>query len=137
MNYPGARLSHVGVVVDDLDAAIRFLISRFGCNIREEVRLPGIKASWVSGLGIDIELIEVGDDNQRVRRLAVGETARIDHLAIEVSEIEHAITDLRASGVETTADEAVRVGDTLNFWTRPETTDGVTYQLLARMTGHG
>ena len=125
------RIDHVGVIVADLASARAFL-EGFGMRLERELDLPerAVKAAFYRcGDGM-IEIIEPTTDEARERRLGEGNRARIEHVAIEVDSIARTLEAVRGLGIEITTDGPVLVGPNLNVWTRPETSDGVQYQLL-------
>ena len=78
-----------------------------------------------------LELIEVHDPDARRERLGSG-PARIEHIAIEVPDVDAAISRLRGLGVRTTADAPLETAGARSYWTLPDTTAGVAYQFLER-----
>ena len=85
---------------------------------------------WGSGA---IELIDLADGPDRDRRLPKGSGTRLDHIAFEVDDLEATIAALRAKGVATTLDAPRIAGNNASYWTKAETTDGVTYQFFAKV----
>ncbi len=128
------RVDHIGVVVDDLPEARRWLADVFGLPLRRSVDLPEgrIRGEFYACGGTDIELIEIGDPELRRQRLGNGRRARIEHIAVEVDDLGAALATLASRGVRTTSAEPRRIGNTLNAWTREETTGGISYQLIER-----
>ncbi len=129
------RIDHVGVIVDDLDEARRWLTEVFGLPLRRSVDVPEgrIRGEFYACGDVDIEVIEIGDPEARRRRLGGGARARIEHIAVEVDDLCASLGRLAALGVRTTAPEPRRSGNTLNVWTVDETTGGISYQLIERI----
>lgn len=126
------RIDHVGIVVDNLQAARQFLGEIFEFDLEREVQIPGrLNSAFYRCGDASIELIEVVDPAERSRRLGA-DTARIEHVAIEVDDLERVIARLRQKGVETTATVPRIAGPLRSLVTRPDTTDGVTYQIFDR-----
>jgi quercetin dioxygenase-like cupin family protein len=123
------RLEHVGIIVDDLDEAARFLQERF-CLARDgEADGPGLRAAFFTpGSGARVEIIEATDPEVRRRRLGEGNTARIEHVAFEVDDLDAVVETLEALGVAVT-EPPRRSGRHRTTWTVPATTDGVMFQL--------
>lgn len=130
------RIDHIGVIVDNLADARRWMTDVFGLPLRRTVNLPEgqIRGEFYACGDVDIEVIEIGDLEARRRRLGEHARARIEHIAVEVDDLGAALTHLRALGAQTTATEPRRIGNTLNAWTREETTGGVSYQLIERQS---
>jgi methylmalonyl-CoA/ethylmalonyl-CoA epimerase len=125
------RIDHIGVIVTDL-ASARVFLEGMGMRLERELDLPerAVKSAFYRcGDGM-IEIIEPTTDEARRRRLGEDNRARIEHIAIEVDSIALTLEAVRRLGVEMTTDSPVPVGPNLNVWTRPETSEGVQYQLL-------
>jgi len=127
------RINHIGVVVDDVDEARRFLEGTLGLELDRTLELSdrGVKAAFYRCGEIDIEIIELSHPEARRRRLG-DVRARIEHIAVEVDNLTDALRALESSGVRTNSAEPLKVGSTLNIWTDPDTCDGVMYQLIEK-----
>lgn len=129
------RLDHVGVVVESLDEADRWLGKTFGLPVRRTAEVPEghIRAVFYQCGDAQIEVLEIGDPEFRRRRLGDGVRARVEHIALEVDDLAEVMAVLAPLGVRTTAPEPRRVGDTLNYWTVAETTGDVAYQFIQKL----
>lgn len=126
------RIDHIGVIVDDLAEARRFLES-LGMELDRELDRPDLKAAFYrAGDASMIEIIEMKSDEDRKRRLGDGNQARVEHIAFEVDNLPTALDALRGLGVDFNSEAPVQVGRNLNVWTLPETSDGVQYQFLQK-----
>jgi catechol 2,3-dioxygenase-like lactoylglutathione lyase family enzyme len=124
------RIDHVGVVVDSLEEAQRFLASLQLTAVRN-VEISGRLRSVFYQCGeTQIEIIEVTDPAERAERLGEAR-ARIEHLAMEVEDLDATAQALSALGVSFTG-EPLKLGGTLNAWTVADTCDGVMYQLIQK-----
>jgi methylmalonyl-CoA/ethylmalonyl-CoA epimerase len=128
------RLHHVGIVVDDLEEAKRFVGEVLGLTFLRQVDVPQRhrRTAWYRCGEVDIELI---DDLQAESRAVAldGATARVEHVALEVADVAAAVSSLAAFGVRIGPGGVVQIGTRLNAWTDPKTTDGVMYQLVAEV----
>lgn len=131
------RIDHVGVIVDNLEEARRWLAEVFGLPLRRSVDVPEgrIHGEFYGCGDVDIEVIEIGDAEARRRRLGERGRARIEHIAVEVDSLANALAQLAPLGVRTTTPEPRRSGNTLSIWTVEETTGGISYQLIERTPG--
>jgi methylmalonyl-CoA/ethylmalonyl-CoA epimerase len=94
--------------------------------------IPGrLRAAFYACGETQIEVIEVDEPGERARRLGDG-TARVEHIAFEVDSLSTTLQALRGLGVQTTTPDPMAVGANLNYWTTPETCDGVQYQLIEK-----
>jgi methylmalonyl-CoA/ethylmalonyl-CoA epimerase len=125
------RLDHVGVIVDNLDEASRFLAG-MGMQHERDLEVPGrLKASFYRCGEAQVEVIEISEPGERAKRLG-SEKARIEHIALEVDDLTTTLQALSGLGVKTQTADPIRIGTNLNFWTEADTCDGVVYQLIQR-----
>jgi methylmalonyl-CoA/ethylmalonyl-CoA epimerase len=127
------RIDHVGVVVDNLPEARAFL-SRLGMTLDHEFDLGRVEAAFYRCGDVLVELIECKVDHERARRLGENQ-ARIEHIAIEVDDLARTVGEMAELGVQVTAAEPVTQGGIRSHWTKPESSDGVMYQLFERLPG--
>ena len=129
------RIDHIGVIVANLDDQKRWLGDVFGLPVTREIDSPQMKLKALFyGCGdADVEIIQLADADAQRQRLGEGNRARIDHIAIEVDDIQAVMKGLAPLGVRTTEPEPRRAGDRLSGWTVAETTGGVSYQFTQRV----
>ena len=128
----GKRIHHIGIVVDNLGAAVSFLTDTVGLEVTQTLDIPergGLKAAFLPWGNAEIELIEVSEPETRRTRLG-DSPARIEHIAIEVDDLAAAAAALAAKGVEFTTPQPLGTAGMTFLFTRPETTDGVIYQFI-------
>jgi catechol 2,3-dioxygenase-like lactoylglutathione lyase family enzyme len=108
-------MEHVGIVVDDLAAAIEFFVE-LGLVLRGEVTVEGRWVDRVVGLEdvrADIAIVQTPDGNGRLEltkfhspsirrdnRHAAANTPGIRHVAFAVENIDAVVAGLRTRGVE-------------------------------------
>ena len=80
---------HVSINVDDVDAAIAFYVDQLGLRVNDERPDFGFGGAWLDAGGQQVHLIEGRPAP------ALGQ-----HFALRVDDLDAAIADLRASGVE-------------------------------------
>ncbi len=138
------RLDHVGVIVADIVAARRLLEEVIGLELKREhhsteARLDAAFLGFDSGpdSGALVEVVELGDPAARGRRLGPDAVARIEHIAIEVDDVEAVREELRARGIEMQSDSPSITGTARSYFTRPETTCGIILQFLDRRAAIG
>jgi methylmalonyl-CoA/ethylmalonyl-CoA epimerase len=129
------RLNHVGVVVADIEEAKRFLGDVFGLELVLERDVPAKQRStaYFKAGEVEIELIEDRDPKAKAQVLG-GAAAVIEHIALDVDDLRHAMVTLAEKGVRIRDDTVVRVGARDHVWTDPATSGGVMYQLSAETT---
>lgn len=106
-------LQHLGLPVTDLERSKAFY-SQLGFKVVMTAELPsGDDAIRVAMMAIDGLVIEmyqlVGDERAEIGRRGDG---HIDHVALDVADIDRAFEEVRAAGLETLEDAPVY----LPFW---------------------
>src|SRR3954462_11803 len=131
------RFDHIGVLVNDLDGACAFARDVLGLGDpvaefrADEYGLSGVFYGLGTGrLGV-FGFDEPGD------RLPPGESTRIDHIAVEVEDLDREVERLGAQGVQfqgpldpTPIDTPIELRGRRHLWTRPETSGGFMLQLI-------
>lgn len=131
-NWSALRIDHIGVVIDDLTEAGAFLGRAFGLEVVSSVVRENLRADFFGCGSTRIEMIEIEAAEERQSRLGSKQSARIEHIAIEVDDLDRAIAGLLAIGVRFTA--APRIANGMRaVWTVPDSSDGVAYQLVANV----
>jgi methylmalonyl-CoA/ethylmalonyl-CoA epimerase len=127
------RVDHIGVIVRDLAEGERWLHDVFGLQVQRRLDLPqGGRAVFYTCGDVQIEMIQVGDPEERRQRLGPDAQARIEHIAIEVDDVGATLKRLAPLGVRTTTPQPVARGGTISAWTVAETTGGVSYQFMQK-----
>jgi len=128
------RIDHVGIVVSDLQEGQRWLAEVFGLPFKGSIDLPDgqIRGALYGCDNVDIEVIVIGDPEVRARRLGDGRHARIEHIAVEVDDLDASVARLAALGVHTTPAEPLRDEGSRTVWTVEATTGGISYQFIER-----
>ena len=130
------RIDHIGVIVAELGEQKRWLGEVFGLPVTREINIAETKlrAAFYGVSGVDIEVIQLDDPEARRKRLGEGgHRARIEHIAVEVSDIQAVLAKLTPLGVKTTEPAPRKIGDRMNIWTVAETTGGISYQFIQRV----
>jgi catechol 2,3-dioxygenase-like lactoylglutathione lyase family enzyme len=124
------RIDHVGIVVRDL-ADPAGLLGALGLELARANRNDESTGHYFPCGDASIELIEVYDADARARRLPEGADAVIEHIAIEVDDLEAVHRTLTGRGVDVTW-PPFPSGDAMMIWTDAATSGGVQYQFLRR-----
>jgi catechol 2,3-dioxygenase-like lactoylglutathione lyase family enzyme len=124
------RIDHVGIVVRGL-ADQAELLGALGLELARANRNDESTGHHFPCGDASIELIEVHDDEARARRLPDGADAVIEHIAIEVDDLEAVHRTLTGRGVDVTW-PPFPSGDAMMIWTDAATSGGVQYQFLRR-----
>ena len=127
------RIDHIGVAVDDLDAAIELYRERFG--MREQHR------ETIEAFDVEAVLLEVGDGHVELLRPLSGESGigrflakngpGIHHVAYQTSDIDSTLEQVKAAGLEL-IDQEPRTGirGSRVAFLHPKATGGVLTELV-------
>ena len=134
-----ARIDHVGVAVDDLDAAIALHQGAYGLALahREVVEEQGVEAVLLDVGPGHVELLAPLAPDTAVGRFLASRGPGLHHVAYRVSDIEAARHTLRARGLRL-IDETPRVGirDSRVAFLHPQTAGGVLTEIVQPAEGH-
>jgi methylmalonyl-CoA/ethylmalonyl-CoA epimerase len=126
-------IHHIGVAVDDLDAAISRWTALFGATLehRERVEDQGVEAASVRVGGSRIELLAALGDETPVGKFLAKRGPGVHHVAFETDDVAAELIRLRADGVEL-IDETPRRGmfGLQVAFVHPEATGGVLAEFV-------
>ncbi len=127
------KLHHVGIAVDDLEAAIALYRSAFGAELthRAMSEQDGLAAAFLRAGDSEIELLQALREDTPVGRFVARRGPGIHHIAVAVPDIDRAIADAREQGLEM-IDEQPRVGlhGTRIAFIQPKSMRGVLTELV-------
>lgn len=95
------NLNHIAIVVDDLDAALRFWRERLGlpqAGAIESVPEEGVDIAMLSLEDARIELIQPTSADSGVSKFLAKRGSGLHHLCLEVSDLDSRLAALQASG---------------------------------------
>ena len=127
------RIDHIGVAVEDLEAAIELYGSRF--DMREQHR------ETVESQGVEAVLLEVGDGHVELLRPLADDTAigkflatrgpGLHHVAYQTDDIDRTLGAVRDAGIDL-IDETPRIGirGSRVAFLHPRSTGGVLTELV-------
>lgn len=105
------RIDHIGVAVEDLDAAIELYEKSFGMELglRETVEDQGVEAALLNVGDGHVELMAATGPDTPVGKFIAKRGAGMHHVAYAVDDIDSTLERLAASGIEL-IDAKARVG---------------------------
>jgi methylmalonyl-CoA epimerase len=134
-----AQIDHVGVAVDDLDAAIALHEDTYGMALahREVVEEQGVEAVLLDVGASHVELLAPLQPDTAVGRFLASRGPGLHHVAYRVDDIESALADLRDRGLRL-IDETPRVGirDSRVAFVHPQSAGGVLTEIVQPAEGH-
>jgi methylmalonyl-CoA epimerase len=134
-----ARIDHVGVAVDDLDAAIALHEQAYGLSLahREVVEAQGVEAVLLDVGESHVELLRPLQPDTAVGRFLASRGPGLHHVAYRVDDIEAALDALRDRGLQL-IDETPRVGirGSRVAFVHPQSAGGVLTEIVQPAEGH-
>ena len=134
-----AQIDHVGVAVDDLDAAIALHKDTYGMALahREVVEAQGVEAVLLDVGTSHVELLRPLQPDTAVGRFLASRGPGLHHVAYRVADIEAALDHLRDRGLRL-IDETPRVGirDSRVAFVHPQSAGGVLTEIVQPAEGH-
>jgi methylmalonyl-CoA/ethylmalonyl-CoA epimerase len=133
------RIDHIGVAVEDIDAAIALYQGSFEMELahRETVEEQGVKAVLLDVGEGHVELLAPLAPDTAVGRFLASRGPGLHHVAYRVADIEATLAILRERGLRL-IDETPRVGirDTRVAFLHPQSTGGVLTEIVQSAEGH-
>jgi methylmalonyl-CoA/ethylmalonyl-CoA epimerase len=133
------RIDHIGVAVDDLDAAIRLYA--------DTLKMPLVHRETVSEQGVEAVLLDVGEGHVEllaplgpdtpVGKFLAKKGPGLHHVAYQVADIDAALASLKAAGTRL-IDETPRIGirGSRVAFVHPAATGGVLTEIVEPAEGH-
>ena len=134
-----ARIDHIGVAVDDLDAAIALHETTYGMAL--------VHREVVSEQGVEAVLLDVGENHVELLRPLAGDTPvgkflasrgpGLHHVAYQVPDIAATLAALKESGARL-IDETPRTGirNSRVAFVHPKSSGGVLTEIVQPAEGH-
>jgi methylmalonyl-CoA epimerase len=133
------RIDHIGVAVDDLDAAIELYRDRLGMPLqhRETVAQFGVEAVLLGVGDAHVELLEPTDPDSAVGRFLERSGPGLHHVAYLAGDIDAALEQARSQGLRL-IDEEPRTGirNSRVAFLHPKSTGGVLTELVQPAEEH-
>ena len=133
-----AVLDHIGIAVQDLDAALAFYVDALGLEVdaTEDVPSQGVRAHFVRVGSAALELLEATSEDSPIGRFVSRRGAGIHHITLRVDDIAAALASLKARGIRL-VDETPRQGaeGALVAFVHPAGAHGVLVELKQERSG--
>jgi len=133
------RIDHIGVAVEDIDAAIELYRDGFGMELahRETVSSQGVEAVLLDVGDGHVELLAPLGPETPVGRYMAKNGAGLHHVAYAVGDIDAALEQIAAAGIQL-IDSEPRVGirDSRVAFLHPRSTGGVLTEIVEPAGGH-
>lgn len=95
------KIDHIGIVVENLDRAIRQFTEVLGltCLETKEIKSIGLKTAFFNIGGVHIELLDFTRPIPGIDEIALGKNKGIQHIAFQVGDFDWALTSLIKRGL--------------------------------------
>jgi methylmalonyl-CoA epimerase len=134
-----ARVDHIGVAVEDLDAAIALHEEAYGMAVahREVVEEQGVEAVLLDVGENHVELLRPLDGESPVGRFLSKRGPGLHHVAYQVTDVQATLDTLRDRGLRL-IDEAPRTGirGSRVAFLHPDSSGGVLTEIVQPPKGH-
>jgi methylmalonyl-CoA/ethylmalonyl-CoA epimerase len=133
------RIDHIGVAVEDIDAAIALYRDSFEMELahRETVESQGVEAVLLDVGDGHVELLAPLGPDTPVGKYMAKNGAGLHHVAYAVDDIDAALKSIAAAGIQL-IDSEPRVGirDSRVAFLHPRSTGGVLTEIVEPAGGH-
>jgi methylmalonyl-CoA/ethylmalonyl-CoA epimerase len=127
------RIDHIGVAVEDLEAGIALYENSFGMTLglRETVEEQGVEAALLNVGDGHVELMAATGPDTPVGKFIAKRGAGLHHVAYAVDDIDSALEQLAASGIELIDAEArPGIGGSRVAFLQPRSTGRVLTEIV-------
>jgi len=127
-------IDHIGIAVDNLEAALRFYTETLGLEagpIQENAE-HGLRIARVHVSGTDLELIEARDWERTTQRYLPYKGPGVYHVGLRVENVDAAVNEMERAGAPV-IDRVPREGDDMRVsFLHPDASGGALIELVMR-----
>lgn len=119
------------MAVEDLEAAIELYTTKFGAELTHKASNDELDAAFLSAGGAEVELLRPRHEDSPVGKFLARRGPGLHHIAIAVPDIDRAIAEARADGLEM-IDQEPRMGlhGTRIAFVHPKSVGGVLTEFV-------
>ena len=130
-----AKLNHLAIVIDDLDAALRFWRDGLGLTggAVQSVPSEAVDIAFLELGAAHIELIKPTTSDSGVAKYLAKRGPGLHHLCLEVPDLDAKLAQLRAAGYELINDEPRERDGQRYAFVHPNSAGGVLLELYERI----
>lgn len=132
-------IDHVGVAVEDIDAALELYGGTFGMPVahRETVEEQGVEAVLLDVGACHVELLRPLGPDTPVGKFLARKGPGMHHVAYRVTDIDAALEQLRAEGVELIdAEPRIGIRNSRVAFLHPRSSGSVLTEIVEPAEGH-
>lgn len=127
------RISHIGLAVENLEEAKRFFNENFSLSSSEIENFGELVFSFIpfEGAGAQLELLESTSPDGHIAKFIEKKGQGIHHIALEVDDIQAALDNLKARGMQLINEKPYRnAHQELVAFIHPKSTYGIIIELV-------
>lgn len=132
MKFSVKKIDHIGIAVEDLDNALKFYQHALSLTFTgiEEIPDQKVRTVFIQLGDLNIELLVPTDEESTIHKFLIKRGSGIHHIALEVDDIETALEELEAGGIQL-IDKKPRIGahNKKIAFIHPGSTQGVLLEL--------
>jgi methylmalonyl-CoA/ethylmalonyl-CoA epimerase len=126
------RIDHIGVLVEDLDAALNFWQDALGLHLAQVEEISGEQAqvAFLPAGDSQIELVKPSTEDSGLSRYLEKRGPGMHHICLEVDDLDAMLAQLKEKGVQLINEEARRRADGRKYaFVHPKSAQGVMVEL--------
>ncbi|MCI0520177.1 MAG: methylmalonyl-CoA epimerase [Chloroflexi bacterium] len=126
------RIDHIAILVDDMEATLRFWRDALGMEMSHLQDVPAEMAqiAFLPSGGSEIELVRPTTDDSGLARYLEKRGPGMHHICLEVDDIEGMVAQLKAKGVQLINEEPRQgAGGKRYAFVHPKSANGVMVEL--------
>jgi methylmalonyl-CoA/ethylmalonyl-CoA epimerase len=125
------KINHIGIVVAEIDEALKFWRDAMGIELHHREEVPGQKAQ-VAFLPIgdtEVELVQPTSEDSGAGKFLQERGGGMHHLCFEVDDIKEKLMDLKTKGIRLINEEPIELPGRKMAFIHPKSTGGVLVEL--------
>jgi methylmalonyl-CoA epimerase len=130
-----ARIDHLAIAVTDLDQALFFYNDILGFELKNKREIEGdfsgMKSAEICANGFSIVLLQGTTENSQISKFVDEYGPGVQHVAIEVDEIEDVTSQLKKAGLEFST-ELIEGKNLIQIFTKRDKFSGMMFELIKR-----
>ena len=130
------KLNHLAIVVDDMEAALRFWRESLGLSQTgaiESVPDEAVDTAFLTLGDAQIELIKPTTDESGVAKYLAKRGPGMHHLCLEISDLDAKLNELRSAGCELINEQPRKRDGRRYAFIHPKSTGGVLLELYEKV----
>lgn len=126
------KIDHIGIVVHNIDEALKVYHTALGLPVKEVLEVPDqqVEVAFLPLGESNLELVRPTSNDTGIAKFLEKRGEGIHHVCIEVENIEEALTQLKANGVQLIDEEPRRGAHGQVAFVHPRGAHGVLIELV-------